>query len=168
MIDNRLIRAIKAMIDTLTEQTRCHVHVRYRVVSKTGTRYNLQAVSKSAGWPDIIPCTVQPGAAGYEADLVNGSIVLVVFVEGNLAMPRIVSFDEVGAPGFVPTHASLGGGGPPAARQGDTCKVMMPPAVLTGTLIDGGTPKPITGVVMFPSQYTLGQITTGSGKVGIG
>lgn len=52
---------------------------------------------------------------------------------------------------------------PGAARIGDTVRVLLPPAVFTGVI--GGAPA--SGVLTFTTGYTLGNIETGSVKVGI-
>jgi len=142
---------------------------RYRVVSVAADgRVNLQAVTKARGLPDVLPVTMRPGVAGAWADLVLGSEVLLEFIAGDPKDPIVTGFPGRGEPGFIPSRlilcADSPGSAPAAARQGDAVKVLLPPATLTGTF----NGAPITGVVMFPTLYTLGSITTGSGKLGIG
>lgn len=168
MIEDRFLRALRAVVNAFTEKTRCHVPVRYRVVAASGPdRYDLQAVQKSAGWPDLVPCAVSPGAAGYKANLAIGSTVLVQFVEGDVALPLITHFEVPGAPGFVPIGIKIGadaGAAPAAARVGDIVTIFFPsPMAFAGTV--GGAPA--TGTVTIPGPG-VGTIQTGSTKVGIG
>lgn len=170
MIPDRLLRALLALVDARLEPLRCHVKVRYRVISASGPdRYDLQAVRKGE-WPDLVPCAVAPGAAGYKANLTLGSIVLVEFVEGDLALPRITAFEEPGQPGFVPISIKIAadaGSAPAAARVGDVTKGLIAPGVITGTITIGGVPSPFVGTFATPMPV-ITTIQTGSQKVGIG
>lgn len=124
---------------------------RYRVVSMASDgRVRLQAVSKAAGLPDVLPCPQHPGAAGVHAELAPGSEVLVQFVEGSPTRPIVTGFATKGATGFVPTSLSLCEGTKGIARVGDQVKVFMSPGVpvpITGTV--GGAP--LVGTVIFAS-----------------
>jgi hypothetical protein len=142
---------------------------RYRVVSMaTDGRVNLQAVKRGGAVPDLLTVDQWPGVAGAFAKLALGAIVLVQFVEGDPSQPVITGFTKKGAGGFVPDVLTLGaeseGGASEAARKGDSVKVLLPPAVFSGTI--GGVPA--TGVLTFPTGYTLGTIETGSPKVKVG
>jgi len=168
VIEDRFLRAVRAVVDAFTERTRCHVPVRYRVVAASGPdRYELQAVRKAAGWPDLVPCAVMPGAGGYKASLAIGSTVLVQFVEGDVSLPVITHFETPGAPGFVPISVKIAadaGTPPAAARVGDIVSIFFPsPMAFSGTI--GGVPA--TGTVVIPGPG-VGSIQTGSTKVGIG
>jgi len=138
---------------------------RYRVVSAAvDGRVSLQSVRRGAGLPDIEPISQWPGIPGAHAELAPGAEVLVSFVEGSRNAPIITHYAGKGGSGFVPISLVLGGDtGAPAARQGDTVEVLLPPAVFTGTI--GGAPA--SGVLAFPLNATLGSIQTGSSKVKI-
>lgn len=165
MIEDRFLRAFRALVNAFTEQTRCHVPVRYRVIAASGPdRYDLQAVRKASGWPDILPCAVSPGAAGYKATLAVGSTVLVQFVEGDPAQPIITHFETPGQPGFVPDAIKIGadGGTPPAvARVGDQVSVFFPAGMPVSGTVSG---NPFTGTITI-AVTGLGLIQTGSAKV---
>ncbi len=158
----RILRAFKALVAELTASTRYHVPVRYRVVQQNANKLTLQAVKKGV-WPDLVPVDYS-SAPGYAATLTPGSIVLVTFVEGDLTLPVVTHFAGPDEPGFVPVAISIGGGSTPAARQGDEVKVLLPPGVFTGTI---GV-SPATGVIVFSTGSAIGNIQTGSGKVGLG
>lgn len=81
---------------------------RYRVVSTSVDRVQLQAVTKGR-WPDILPCSLGAGIAGGWADLAPGAIVAVSFLDEDRALPQIVSCTPKGQPGHVPPIAALDG-----------------------------------------------------------
>ena len=80
---------------------------RYRVYRMSGDRVELQAVSQSAGLPDIIPVAMGPGVAGAHAALTPGSIVLVEFIEGDRSLPLITAFASRGEGGHAPQELDL-------------------------------------------------------------
>jgi hypothetical protein len=53
------------------------------------------------------------------------------------------------------------------APKGATVDVLLPPMVVSGTMIIGGVTTPFTGVAMSPIAKTLGSVTIGSTKAGI-
>lgn len=166
MTPGRIARALAAFVRATSGKL--FGKYRYRVVTMAPDgRVNVQAVSKARGLPDVLPVTVRPGVAGAWADLTLGSEVLLEFVAGEPTDPIITGFAGRGEVGFVPPRLTFGADSPgsasDAARKGDTVKVLLPPAVFSGTIAGG----PATGVLTFPAGYTLGTIETGSTKVGI-
>jgi hypothetical protein len=142
---------------------------RYRVVNMAAGpegRVSLQAVNRAIGLPDIEPISQWPGVAGVHADLTPGVEVLVSFIEGDRSQPIVTHYAGKDGSAYVPVELVIGGEpASPAARQGDTVEVLLPPtALFSGTV--GGSPA--TGVITFPINYALGSIQTGSGKVRIG
>jgi hypothetical protein len=89
-----------------------------------------------------------------------GAEVLVMFRDQDHARPIVLAFDTQ-----TPERVSVGGvtADANAAREGDTVQVLFPPAVFTGMI--GGVPS--SGVLTFPTMYSLGNIQTGSTKMGI-
>jgi hypothetical protein len=151
---------------------------RYRVVRMNGDRVELQAVSKEAGLPDVMPVSMWPGVAGAHAELAPGAVVLVEFIEGDRALPIVTHFAGQDGTGFVPVSLALCGGTQAVARQGDLVQSGGPgtTVVLTGPAVapDGGllvgTPYAITFSAnpadIGPLQKPLyGAISTGSPKV---
>jgi hypothetical protein len=136
---------------------------RYRVVSQAGDgRVELQAVRAAAGLPDAKLVAQWPGVPGAYAELQPGAECLVEFIEGDAAQPIVTGFAGPGGVGFVPAGLTLGGtDGSPAARIGDVVEVLLPPATATGVIGSA----PFTGVIVFASPKTLGQISSGSSKV---
>lgn len=140
----------------------------YRVVAMASdNRVSLQAVHRSAGLPDIEPVPQWPGAPGIHTELAPGGEVLVAFIEGDRTRPAVTHYAGQGATGFVPTGVVIGGAdGLPCARQTDTVEVLLPPSVITGTLIHPTLGvMPLTGVLTYPNSVTLGSIVTGSSVV---
>jgi hypothetical protein len=167
---NRVMRALGAII--ARSDVQLFGKYRYRVVRMAGARVELQAVRKSPGLPDILPISQVSGVAGAWARLSAGSEVFVEFECGAPALPMVTAFAPrswagSGA-GFVPERLILGaeseGEAKDVARKGDGVKVLLAPAVFTGTIAG----SPASGVLTFPSMYTLGTIESGSSKVGVG
>ena len=136
----------------------------YRVVNlASGGRLSLQPVHRDLGLPDLDPISQWPGVPGAAPKPTLGGEVLVAFIDGDRSQPVVTHYAGEGGNGFVPQELVLGGStGAPCARQGDTVEVLLPPLMLTGTVVIGGTPSPITGALTAPLTTTLGSITTGS------
>ena len=80
---------------------------RYRVSQMDGERVKLQAISRAAGLPDLLPVDMLPGVAGAHAELALGSEVLVSFVEGDPRQPVITQYAGRRGPGHVPTKLTI-------------------------------------------------------------
>ena len=80
---------------------------RFRVSEMDGERVKLQAVSRAAGLPDILPVDMYPGLAGAHGELTLGAEVLVQFIEGDPSMPVITQFAGRRGPGHVPTKMTI-------------------------------------------------------------
>jgi len=158
----RLAAILRSLIKRATDG-QVNGSYRYRVVRMAADgRVELQAVRRVVGLPDILPVSQWPGVAGCHAELTPGTIVLVQFAEGDRTLPVITHFVGKDQPGFVPVSLVIGGPtGQPAARQGDSVEVLLPPAQFVGTI--GGSPA--TGVVSWLAPKADGTITGGSGKV---
>ncbi len=79
---------------------RCY---RYRLVEETGpgpggppTRLALQAVTPSAGMPDLLPLSPWSGAPGVVGDLAPSQEVLVLFENADPGLPRIIGYSLLG------------------------------------------------------------------------
>jgi hypothetical protein len=167
MTPGRIARSLAAFVRAVSGKV--FGKYRYRVVTMAPDgRVKVQAVKKARGLPDVVPVSVRPGVAGAWADLTLGCEVLLEFIAGDPTEPIVTGFPGRGEAGFLPGRLTLGattpGDASDAARKGDTVKVLLPPAVFSGSI--GGAPA--TGVITFPTGYTLGSVTTGSAKVGIG
>jgi len=86
---------------------RLYGRYRYRVVEMSGERVNLQAVARIAGLPNVLPVSMKPGIAGAHAKPAGGSIVHVIFVEGDRTMPRVVAFAGKDEEGHAPEELDL-------------------------------------------------------------
>lgn len=96
---------------------------RYRVLSMSvDGRVNLQIVNKRAGLPDALPVEQWAGTAGGHAELAQGAIVLVEFIEGDVTLPRVVGYAGKGNQNRVPVSLEFCGPGRPVARLGDLCR----------------------------------------------
>jgi hypothetical protein len=162
---SRRLVALRRIFEQLDPRAKYRGVFEYRVVTQSGERVSLQPIRVSVGMPDLQRVPVRPGLAGTRADLALGSRVLVGFVDADPARPVVVGFEDAEGAGFVPSEISIGAvsGAPLAARQGDTVKVLLPPAVFSGVI---GV-APATGVLTFPTGFALGTIETGSSFVRI-
>jgi len=163
MIDSKALRAFRALIKQFTAPLEYHAKVRYRVVEKIVDRYHLQAVRKGA-WPDQTFVSVKPGAAGYDASLALGSVVVVEFLEGDPTLPVVTHFAGPGEEGFIPISVAIAGADKAASGVGDQVEVFMPPIMPVAGTVSGA---PFVGTITIPSTL-LGMIRTGSTKVRIG
>jgi hypothetical protein len=157
----------------------------YTVVSVSGSglaaTLNLQATANPDGSaseaPPLANCPMWPGLAGLSCSPALSSHVAVVFLSPGWSDPVVVHFDNtlptaagIDATGTVSvgvsaTSVPIAGGGPPAARQGDTVTVLFPGLIpITGSI--GGVPL-VGGLIAIVSP-AIGQISTGSGKAQIG
>lgn len=156
--EGRLVALLRTIVERVMAR-RLYGKYRYRVLKMNGDRVDLQAVSKAAGLPDVLPVSMWPGVAGVHAELTKGAEVLVEFLEGRRSMPVVTGFAGKDGKGFVPVSITIGGPtGAPIARQGDAVEILLPPGTFTGT-INGG---PASGVLAFPLSKTSGTITAGS------
>jgi hypothetical protein len=160
----RALRALVAIVRHYTRRYEYFAHVRYRVVQQSGDRLHLQALKKGV-WPDQTHVSVMPGAGGYECHPQLGSIVLVVFPEGDVELaPVVTHFAGPGQDKFIPISVSIAGADAAVALVGSLVRVAMPPVLpVTGTL----SGAPFTGVLTLPGQM-LGTVQSGSSKVKAG
>ncbi len=80
---------------------------RYRVVGMLGNRVELQAVTRTAGVPDVIPAPMHMGVPGVHAELTPGTVVLLAFSEGDPARPMVVSFEPRDGDAWRPVRLEL-------------------------------------------------------------
>lgn len=106
-MNDRLWTLLRALIAEAIAPTMYHVPVRYRVVTETSGRYNLQIVRKARGFPDLLPLSVRTGVPGAKGDPTPGAVVLVSFVEGDPSLPVVTHYSEPDDPAFVPISSSL-------------------------------------------------------------
>jgi hypothetical protein len=104
---SRELDAFRRIFDAMDPRRAYRAVYEYRVVTQDGDALNLQPVRASSGMPDLerVPVRLAPGV---EADHALGSLVLVVFVDGDPSRPCVISGDEAGAPGWMPTTLTLG------------------------------------------------------------
>lgn len=140
---------------------------------------DLQATADTiaVGLDDIPKVPAWPGVAGSLPNPVAGSRVLVQFINGSAGRPVVVAWASAGDSGWIPVALALAGGGPAAARVGDTCGQFLwdratlllyyaPNATAAYVLV---TPNPATPSAPPPATPgTPVAIATGSSIVSIG
>jgi hypothetical protein len=135
---------------------------RYRVTRQNGVNLDCRPVLAEHGLPELVNVELSPGIPGADADLADGTEVLIEFVEGNRALPRVVAFAGRDQATWTPTELVLDGdevligrsaikGG---ARLDDSVSVTIP----TGT-VGVGAPLNASPIVL------TGSITGASSKV---
>lgn len=162
----RLVRLMRAVVERASDG-RLWGKWRYRVVRMSVGRVELQAISKAAGLPDILPISMRPGIPGAHGELTPGSVVLVEFVEGDRSRPIVTGFEGIDGQGFMPQTLHLvdpDKTAPGAVRVGDTVEVLFPPMVFVGT-ING---LAATGVVSATLPKAIGNAVTGSSRCKVG
>ena len=107
---SRGLEAFQKIFDSLDPDRAYRGVTEYRVVTRTGSRLNLQPVRVSTGMPDLARVSVRPGVAGCEADVALGSKVLVGFIECDPARPYVAAFEDAEGEGFVPDVLRFAGG----------------------------------------------------------
>lgn len=162
---NALADALRGIVERCASPTLDGVY-RYRVLQMNGDRVDLQRVGSRKDLPNLVATPMWPGVSGAHATLARGCEVLVAFIDGDRAQPAIIGFVGRGGPGDVPELLELGGkNGLEVSRKGDTVTGMLPPAIVTGTVVVGGVPSPFTGAIVWTPPQFIGQISTGSSKV---
>lgn len=136
---------------------------RYRVVRMASDRVELQAESKRAGLPDVLPVSMMPGVAGVHAELTAGAHVLVQFVEGDRSLPVITAFGGKDRDGFVPTSLALCNGVQRVARQGDLVQSGGPGLSIIIGLVGTGAPpnQAVVAGVPYPVSFSVNPADVG-------
>lgn len=144
-------RTIREMLQQIVPQAALNLLRTYTVVAVNGDgTLNLVPSDGNDNLPEIPNCE-QWTLGGAKFKPSPGQQVTVLHRDRNGARPIAFAF-QLDSGDFLP-----------AARQGDTVRILWPPMVFNGTI--GGTPA--TGVMVSPVGTTLGTIETGSGKVDI-
>lgn len=128
---SRDLDAMRRVFDAIDPRRAYRAAYEYRVVTQSGDALNLQPVRSSAGMPDLerVPARLPPGV---RATFLPGSLVTVMFLDGDPSRPRVFTGDDDGAPGWMPLTLELG----------DTPTLGV--ARITDTVIAGPWPGTIT------------------------
>lgn len=144
---------------------------RYRVYRMAGDRIELQIVKPRTGLPDVLPIPMGPSLAGTSAELQQGALVLVQFVEGDPSLPVMTHATSKGDAAFLPLNVSidatlavnLGEAHAPVLRSGDAVKVS-----LTGAIVSGGSgtiTDALGTIELNPAVVNIGPPPAGKSKV---
>jgi hypothetical protein len=160
----------------------------YQVAEATETTFSGRATSSRCPWPDLVGIPLMPGVPGTLLKPAVGSLVGVVFLNGDPTRPRVMSWDQntaelvtINATTLLklgPSSAAvqIAGGGPAVHRVGDhgQAGTLTGSGSLTYSGPNGGSGA-ITGsvtiaAVVYPIVFAgaaglTTEATTGSGKV---
>lgn len=150
----------RKLLDVVDPGRRFRSTWEYRVVTRNGKKLNLQPVLRSSGMPDLPRVRVRPGAAGWDAEVPLGSLVVVGFLNEDPARPYVAQFEDPDGEGFVPATTIISEGSAYLARVGDS--VTITPAQFAASGASNGA-----GAVTLVSNITA-TITSGSTKVKCG
>ena len=107
--EGRLIRAVSHAVRAVVPELPFLGRYRFRVVlaNPGDHRYHLQSVSLANGLPDLLPVSVSPSTPGLEAKLVLGSIVHLMFLDGDPRYPVVVGHPARDDQGWKPAELTL-------------------------------------------------------------
>lgn len=80
---------------------------RYRVTRMSGDKIDARPVLSAHGLPELVAVECSPGIPGCDVDIPDGLEVLIEFVEGNRALPRVVAFAGHDQPAWTPTRLTI-------------------------------------------------------------
>lgn len=80
---------------------------RYRVSRMNGDKIDARPILSAHGLPELVAVELSPGVPGCDVDVPDGLEILVEFVEGNRALPRIVAFAGHDQAAWTPTRLTL-------------------------------------------------------------
>ncbi|MFA6619418.1 MAG: hypothetical protein WCT23_10170, partial [Candidatus Neomarinimicrobiota bacterium] len=103
---SRELDAFRRILDAVDPWRAYRAAYEYRVVSQDGGALDLQPVRSSANMPDLERVAVRL-SSGLYADHVLGSLVTVVFLDGDPSRPRVITGDDADAPGFLPDAITI-------------------------------------------------------------
>ena len=147
---SRLSEAMRRIVEAVTAGSKYFGAWEYRVVRRNGERLDLQTVRVSSGMPDLRNVRIRPGAAGVRSHPVLGSLVEVVFLNGDPGQPRVVAFDDQDGTGFVADEITLQAG----------------PTGTTAGAIEHATSAEALTLAVQTTINTIGNAITGAGGVG--
>jgi hypothetical protein len=82
---------------------------RYRVIAMNDHKLDARPVRRDRGLPELVAVELSPGIPGADVQLEEGSEVLVEFVEGDRALPRVVAFAGRDQDTWTPAVLTLDG-----------------------------------------------------------
>lgn len=144
-----LVAAVKAIARDAVGGPFAKVH-RYRVVVQTPDgRFNLQAIKKARGIPDLKAISLAPAVPGMSVKVSPGTIVHIAFADGDRSQPFVVRFESGPKPievSFNPTaFVQVGTGilptaGPVAMAAGTTSAINAIKTLISAwsSLVPGG------------------------------
>lgn len=176
---DRILGNLEKLVKSFTAKLDHAIVWEYSVSEVTETTFSGRKTSSDNPFADMVKIPLMPGIAGTLIVPQVGSLVGVIFLNGDPAKPRVVAWDQ-----NVPTSVGLAGGGPAVHRVGDlgdggsfsagdgiltTLLWNGPEGSTWGILINASGSPCVATVVPVPGPSVPGKVvtkaTTGSGRV---
>lgn len=162
---DRLIGAMRSMIELFTARTAYHAPYEYRVISSSNGYCDLRPVRSAKGLPDLSNVPMRAGVPGGGGEPMVGSTAHVSFSDGDPTRPFVCGFDGESASGWTPTVAKLSGD---EVRLGDAQGYVLRDGELvslTGTFPSPGPGTGVFTVTLGPGMINPGEPNLGRSKV---
>lgn len=121
---------------------------RYRVMRMSDDKIDARPVLSTHGLPDLVAVELSPGIPGCDVDVPDGLEVLIEFVEGDRALPRVVAFAGHDQSAWTPTRVTIDADG---IELGDGATEYVALSNLVDSVISGFRGA-ITGVTIVPGD----------------
>ena len=158
---DRLLGAMRSMIELFTARTAYHAPYEYRVISSSNGYCDLRPVRSAKGLPDLSNVPMRAGIPGGGGEPLEGSTAHVSFSDGDPTRPFVCAFDGEGATGWVPPVSKLNGD---EIRLGDAQGYVLRDGELVS--LSGTFPPPGPGTGVFTITLGPGMVTPGEPALG--
>ena len=165
-LSDRILESFERLTKAFQAKANYAIPWEYAVSEATSTTFTGKATSTDCPHPDLVGIPLMPGVAGTLIKPAVGSLVGVVFLNGDPTRPRVVCWDQNVAEFVGLAGATLDGSiGKPVHRVDDTGTAgSLSAAVATMTLVDANGSE--TTYLFQPSSGSISITQTGSGLIG--
>lgn len=141
---DRSLGAIRRIVQAITRPTFFHAVYEYRVAGVSAGYIDAQPSATGLGLPDLASVPMRVGVPGGGGEPVDGSTVLIGFVNGDPTRPYVHSYEGEGLDGWLPSTARVEAAGRVYVGGAEVSN----PGTATGRFIRWGDqiPHPVSGV----------------------
>lgn len=158
---DRLLGAMRSMVELFTARTAYHAPYEYRVISSSAGYCDLRPVRSAKGLPDLSNVPMRAGVPGGGGEPLEGSTAHVAFSDGDPTRPFVCAFDGESATGWIPPVSKING---QEVRLGDAQGYVLRDGELV--TIAGTFPAPGPGTGVFTITLAPGMISPGEPALG--